>query len=173
MLAEILSLKGLWNLATVLEPDYLKTVPPKAYTGTQAKVCKRCWAHLDQVNKIIFLWEGLCVLSAAFQHLCPYRPTSFIRAGQRLPVHSRAVLYPADMSCGLSMQWSMGKPFSVLNLSMKCFLSPTTGETAALVPQHRFGTYGTIAIVFNSNFSERMNEWKEVIVNLYNLPLDS
>lgn len=67
----------------------------------------------------------------------------------------------------------MEKPFSVLSLSMKCFLSPTTGETAALVPQHRFGTYSTIAIVFNSNFSERMNGCKEVVVNLYNLPLDS
>lgn len=36
-----LIIKELWKLTNILEPDYQKTVNPKACTGPQAKVCKR------------------------------------------------------------------------------------------------------------------------------------
>lgn len=154
LFAYILLSKGLWSLGNILEPDDVKTVLPKAYTGPQAKVCQRCWGNFDQVSKIVF-WEGLHALPPASQALCHTKQPASLEPGRGFPcTHSRALLYPADLIYALSMQWSMGKSFSVLHLPIKCFHSPpTTGESAVLIPQHRLGTSSIIIISMQLKFS--------------------
>lgn len=119
------------------------------YTGTRWKLFHqrltlelglrfaRDGEETDHVNKIVLLWEGLHALPPASQALCHTNQLASLEPGRGFPcTYSSALLHPADMIYGLSMQWSMGKSFSVLHLPIKCFHSlPTTGESAVLVPQ--------------------------------------
>lgn len=108
LFAYILLSKGLWNLGNILEPDNVKTVPPKAYTGPQAKVCQRCWGNFDQVSKIV-LWEGLHAPPPASQALChTNQPASLGKAEASCalaPGHFY-ILQTWSMHCQCSDQWA-------------------------------------------------------------------
>lgn len=69
-------------------------------------------------------------------------------------MHSRAVSHPVELMRGVPMQRSVGKPFSVLTLSMPTRIFLATVETAVLVPQH---TYVNIVVSTELSVSKLMN----------------
>lgn len=148
----ILLTKGLWSLGNILEPG---ENCHQRLTQELGLRFARDGEETDHVNKTVLLRKGLHVLPPASQALCHMNQLASLELGRGFPcTHSRALLHPADMIYGLSMQWSMGKSFSVLHLPIKCFHSlPTTGQSAVLVPQHRLGTYSTVIISMQFKFS--------------------